>query len=458
MSNSNPMATCVKAEQPMTGSRPDTETRATATCASAVATTEAAALSSAAADFSAIPTSNALLSARLKRELKSLWCANDPATMALRDTSRTIMARGTPPKSAEVASVVPPFKVGTVEIYRRFPEAYDLLMDHHNCTAVRHTLLEDVLGRIARTGTIAPGPVDAAAETSGQRRTQPWVRVADFGCGTGRIEGMVAQHPAVQAIYAYDSEVSMLRRCLANTVRSAAQSGHYDTVTLLPVAAPAETMGEGNTPSAASHALSSPSVLCGADHSKAETKAPSAVLQLCLRPVPFQAIQSNFLTETQHPRCPLVVCAWSLSYVMRMQWGEDRWHAAVDSVVQSLLSLLDNTRSDAAVVILETLGNGSAVPTRQSTYTQRLEERFGFTRTWVRTDYEFKSTADAERMVRFFFGEKMLAQLTSDDVRSGAGENGVTDDTGSGGGCRLMECTGIWTHWKAREAPAGATQ
>ncbi|TPP44896.1 hypothetical protein CGC20_11870 [Leishmania donovani] len=442
------MVTSAKAEPPMKKPRLDPEKSAAAPCNSEAATTAAAAV-----DFDVIPTSNALLSARLQRELKSLWSASAPATAAPSDTGGPSMDHGTPPKPADVASVVPSFKVGTLEMYRRFPEAYDMLMAHHNCTAVRHTLLKDVLGRIARTAGAAVVPADAAADAAGQR-TPPWVRVADFGCGTGRIESMVAQHPAVQAIYAYDSEVSMLRRCLVNTVRSAAQSGHYRSVSLLPVAASAEKRSEINAASSPSHALPSPpALLCGGDESEATKSAAAAALQLCIRPVPFRAIQAGFLTQTRHPRCSLVVCAWSLSYVMRMQWGEDHWHAAVDTVVQSLLNLLDNTRSDAAVVILETLGNGSAEPTRQSTYTQRLEECFGFTRTWVRTDYEFKSKADAERMVRFFFGEKMLAKLTSENVGSGAGEHGATDGAESGGGCRLMECTGIWTYWKARESP-----
>ncbi|KAG5477742.1 hypothetical protein LSCM1_05040 [Leishmania martiniquensis] len=448
------MATSVNGAQSLKKPKVDTEKNAAAACRSIGATATAEASPSAAIDVTVIPTSNALLNARLKRELKQLWCANAPAAAVPPATGGPLMGHDTHPTSADVASVVPPFKVGTLEMYRRFPEAYDMLMNHHNCTAVRHTLLEDVLGRITRTAAVAAAPAGAGA---GQR-TQPWVRVADFGCGTGRIESMVAQHPAVQAIYAYDSEVSMLRRCLVNTVRSAARSGHYNSVSLLPVAAPREKTIDGDTASTTLHALSSAPVvaLCGGNGGKAEKPLPP-VLQLCLRPVSFEAIQSNFLPVTQHPRCPLIVCAWSLSYVMRMQWGEDRWHAAVDSVVESLLSLLDNTRSDAAVVILETLGNGSAVPTRQSTYTQRLEERLGFTRTWVRTDYEFKSTADAERMVRFFFGEKMLAKLTSDAAIGIAGVDGAPNGTAGGSSCRLMECTGIWTYWKVREGAAGAT-
>ncbi|KPI86974.1 hypothetical protein ABL78_3965 [Leptomonas seymouri] len=379
----------------------------------------------------AVPTSSALLTARLKKEMREIWAAERAAQpSAARLTATTTTASSS---SSKVAAVVPPFKVGTLEMYRRFPQAYDLLMQHHNCSAVQAALLHDIIGRIDGTASWSP------SEGVGEKQ-RPWIRVADFGCGTGRIETMVAQHRAVQAIYAYDNEVAMLKQCLLNTVRSAAQSTHYSSVSLCPVA----------TTVAPSSAPLQPIELCADTNDKsgmardmskgAATSSAEAELQLCVRPVPFQAIRDGFLAATHHPRCSLMVCAWSLSYVMRMQWGEDHWHAAVDAVVQAMVDHLDTSRSAAALVVLETLGNGSTEPTRQNTYTQRLEDHFGFTRTWVRTDYEFATRADAERMVRFFFGERMLPKLTMD-------ADGVR--------CRLMECTGIWTLWKARQQCSG---
>lgn len=367
----------------------------------------------------AIPTSDALLTSRVRRELKAVWADAKSAATRTDGAAAAVAKR-------KVEAVVPPFKVGTLEMYRRFPEAYEVLMEHHNCDAVSRFLLHDVLDRIVASH-VAP-PADPSP---------PLLQVADFGCGTGRIEHIVTQHPAVRAVYAYDSETAMLVRCLHNTVRGAALAGHYDAVRLLPQAeAPADT------------ASSPPGVeLCG---DSSASSSSGAVLRVCLRPVPFQAVQNGFLTATHHPRCSVVVCAWSLSYVMRLQWGEDNWHAAIDAVVQALIDALDNRHGDAAVVILETLGNGSTKPTRQNTYTQRLEEHFGFTRTWMRTDYEFATAADAERLVRFFFGGTMLKVITTDDVAvPGAAE---------GGACRLMECTGIWTYWKRREGAGGGAE
>lgn len=377
-----------------------------------------------------IPLSTSLLTAPLEKEIKDVWAA---ARHADSTTTATI--------ASDVTSVIPPFKVGTLEMYRRFPQAYDLLMQHHNCDAVQSTLLHDIMGRVEQTASFA-----VSADVPKQGEITPWMRVADFGCGTGRIETMVVQHRAVQAIYAYDGEAAMLKQCLLNTVRSAAQSKHYQGVSLCPAA----TTTAASTASSSLHCSTACIELCmddddrgagtgsdGRTQKAAWSNTGLPTLQLCVRPVPFQAVQDGFLTATHHPRCSLMVCAWSLSYVMRMQWGEERWHAAVDAVVQGMIDHLDTSTSDAAVVILETLGNGSAEPTRQNTYTQRLEDHFGFERTWVRTDYEFATRAAAERMVRFFFGEKMLAKLTMDDD---GGER-----------CRLMECTGIWTLWKTRQ-------
>jgi hypothetical protein len=61
-------------------------------------------------------------------------------------------------------------------------------------------------------------------------------------------------------------------------------------------------------------------------------------------------------------------------------------------------------------IVIETLGTGHTVPfdppTPLARYYALLVEEFQFTGTWFRTDYEFPSMADGERLVRFFFGEQ----------------------------------------------------
>ena len=69
----------------------------------------------------------------------------------------------------------------------------------------------------------------------------------------------------------------------------------------------------------------------------------------------------------------VVVCAWSLNYVMIANWGETKWHATMNATLEGIYSLLDRSRP-SFVVVVETLGNGTEVPTRKSTYTAFLIE------------------------------------------------------------------------------------
>ncbi|HKU39541.1 MAG TPA: hypothetical protein VJR89_15385 [Polyangiales bacterium] len=56
-----------------------------------------------------------------------------------------------------------------------------------------------------------------------------------------------------------------------------------------------------------------------------------------------------------------------------------------------------------------------------------LEREFRFTRSWIRTDYEFPTQAEGERLVGLFFGEAMAQSFASSGQRT------------------LPECTGLWT-------------
>lgn len=574
----------------------------------------------------------------------------------------------------------PPFKVGTLEMYRRFPQAYESFMRHHDCSQVE-TFLSQLLFQIAHSIVEIQRRREENTHSIGGGLgmepfpTLPALRVMDLGCGTGRVESMLARHPAVQYIYAYDKEMNMLPRCLVSTIQSAAQAGVWgrkgsvptgasahkgpnvewgDTVTsgqkpsppneekegerdatsgevqqgrtenprspfqlpsrfrwerdcvvLLPEASQTVShqrsekeesyymdahpviMGETErtenadnvtsdgvvlpvwvranntaldragslapsscdtvrgltsatataaaaaggvrevasaTPSSSSFPFTSTSLPSstavllrrprwtaarsdgmtiqgesttqGLSHT--EAVSPMAIpLHVCVRPVSFEHVHDGFLEacsrhfsssaqsatstkpgssnttvtseanivaaengDSPHPKCHLVVCAWSLSYVMRQQWGEDKWHATTDRLVQQLMDQLktislgnrdtDKERgehtnngptvvsnehmspisSKAAVVIIETLGHGVETPSRQSTFTQRLENVWGFERHWVRTDYRFDSVEDAVAYTHFFFG-KAVAQDMKEKQST-----------------LLPECTGIWIKWK----------
>ncbi|MDX1523773.1 MAG: class I SAM-dependent methyltransferase, partial [Anaerolineae bacterium] len=55
-----------------------------------------------------------------------------------------------------------------------------------------------------------------------------------------------------------------------------------------------------------------------------------------------------------------------------------------------------------------------------------LEQSLGFAYTWIRTDFQFESLAEAERLNRFFFGDDLAEQVLKNEW------------------VIVPECTGIW--------------
>jgi hypothetical protein len=105
--------------------------------------------------------------------------------------------------------------------------------------------------------------------------------------------------------------------------------------------------------------------------------------------------------------------------------GEGAWREQVGRALAEIKRVL---RPGGTAIILETLGTGHETPHPPDAlvaYYAFLEEE-GFVSTWVRTDYRFASLAEAEALIRFFFGHDLAAQA----VR----ENWVV----------LPECTGLW--------------
>ncbi|ESL07644.1 hypothetical protein TRSC58_04663 [Trypanosoma rangeli SC58] len=362
--------------------------------------------------FSTIPLTTALVSSKLRHELQHIW------NVARRQDG---VAPEAPADEcgAENAVDVPPFKVGTMEMYRRFPKQYDLLMRRHDCRAVQE-YLDSLVSSLQQPPPASDDEEKRVAAVDAKRG----VRVADFGCGTGRIASMLCRHPAVSAVYCYDSETPMLRECLTNVVRSVAETRRETCGVCICPRATARI--EGNDEDANVNTLDTSAAAVCVGSTGATAQSPGAVL-LCARPVSFGDVQSGFLST--HPSCHLVVCAWSLSYVMRAQWGGDRWHAAVDATLAALIGLLD-TSGAAALVIIETLGTDSIEPRRNNTLPQRLEAEYGFEQRWVRTDYKFRDTAEAVALTRFFFGESMARRMAEEERTV------------------LPECTGIWTRWR----------
>lgn len=324
----------------------------------------------------------------------------------------------------------PPFKVGSREMYKSFPAVYEALMRHHDCSAVERRLCA-LIDRLQ-----APGTSTAAS-----------FRVLDLGCGSGRIEEMLIRSSKVDEIYAYDKEQAILERCIVSSVTAAAAavpsssdgvstSGQPYRLCFQPTAGDDLSLCRSIAIGGCWRSSSSDAV--GVRDTSLDQKNSSAgpdenihgkMLRMCVRPVSFSDIQLDFLRRSHHPTFQLVVCAWSLSYVVREAWGGDRWHASLDSVISAMLDHLDCTHSPAAVVVIETLGHGVCEPTRRSTLHERLEEVWGFQCEWDRTDYSFDSVEEAVAYTNFFFGREVSQQLGNEGARV------------------MTECTGMWVKW-----------
>ena len=105
----------------------------------------------------------------------------------------------------------------------------------------------------------------------------------------------------------------------------------------------------------------------------------------------------------------LAIAGWVFGH-FRL-WMPDGWRDEVGSAVGEMLRVVG---PGGKVVIVETLGTGHVEPRRNEAldeYFALLEERWGFVRSWIRTDYTFSSADEAARVCGSFFGEAMAAKI-----------------------------------------------
>jgi ubiquinone/menaquinone biosynthesis C-methylase UbiE len=120
----------------------------------------------------------------------------------------------------------------------------------------------------------------------------------------------------------------------------------------------------------------------------------------------------------------LAIAGWSICYTA-IDYGET-WKQELGKALSEMRRVL---RPGGTSIILETLGTGHETPTPpddMKPYLAFLEGEAGFSSTWIRTDYLFKSVEEAREVTSFFFGEGMLDNIISTDP------------------VILPECTGIW--------------
>lgn len=139
------------------------------------------------------------------------------------------------------------------------------------------------------------------------------------------------------------------------------------------------------------------------------------------------------LTQADNRQIPIandsadiVLEGWSFGHVM--SYYPDTWQAETDKMLAEMQRIV---KPDGTMILIETMGTGARKPLAPSEDLAKLyhywEDVQGFNYQWIRTDYQFESVAEADELIRFFFGDEMADSLVAD-------KNII-----------VPECTGVWS-------------
>jgi ubiquinone/menaquinone biosynthesis C-methylase UbiE len=120
----------------------------------------------------------------------------------------------------------------------------------------------------------------------------------------------------------------------------------------------------------------------------------------------------------------IAIAGWSFGHATA--WQQTHWQAEIKDFLDEMRRVL---RPNGMAIILETMGTGQenpAPPTSALAEYYNMLEHLKFSPLAIRTDYRFESLEEAERLVRFFFGDELAKQVIE--------KQSVI----------LPECTGIW--------------
>jgi ubiquinone/menaquinone biosynthesis C-methylase UbiE len=122
----------------------------------------------------------------------------------------------------------------------------------------------------------------------------------------------------------------------------------------------------------------------------------------------------------------VVTAGWAIGHFVG--WYGQQWPAEMEHVLAEMHRV---TASGGSLLIMETLTTGShtpAPPTKGlARYYAWLENKWGFTRQEIATDYQFESVTEAIHRTEFFFGEKFGQKVRQE------------------GWTRVPEWTGVWS-------------
>jgi ubiquinone/menaquinone biosynthesis C-methylase UbiE len=105
----------------------------------------------------------------------------------------------------------------------------------------------------------------------------------------------------------------------------------------------------------------------------------------------------------------LIVSGWSICYLGSS--NVEGWKENIHQVMSEIKRVL---RPGGTAIIIENFGTGSETPNPPGflkNYFDLLENKYGFTHTWIRTNYKFESIEEAERLTRFFFGDTIADEV-----------------------------------------------
>lgn len=121
----------------------------------------------------------------------------------------------------------------------------------------------------------------------------------------------------------------------------------------------------------------------------------------------------------------ITISGWSIAYLVVE--NKETWREELSKALHEMHRI---SHPEGTLILVETLGTGSQQPNPPVglvPYYEYLEE-CGFQHTWLRTDYLFQDTAEADELTRFFFGDAMTKEIRQEAY-----------------GTVLPECTGIWS-------------
>jgi len=137
------------------------------------------------------------------------------------------------------------------------------------------------------------------------------------------------------------------------------------------------------------------------------------------------AVGDNKLMPVASGVADITLAGWSFGHATG--WNPSDWKTDIAQMIDEMRRI---TKPDGTLIILETLGTGSTEPTPPNPalaeYYAWLENDLGFTRKWIRTDYQFESVDEADRLTRFFFGDALADRIRAENLTI------------------LPECTGVW--------------